>query len=790
MMFKLLLASSTLYLLSSCGGSSPNSPATNPTTPPTSPSNPIGQMPNLYNGLTSAAEITEQNIEKFSKVIFGDMLKIAENSADSSDESQVVGERLIGSCGGDAAFVSDIDPSTLLGELSLNFSDFDDCSGTKINGELVLDVLEVEISTEEITKVVFNFKDVDITGEKTDLTFAGELVLTIDFENYTELYTTELFEVNDNFLGSGYRLENYSELNYFYDSSFVNLFELSISGRLFIAEEGYVDITTQGDAVCIMRQRTDCRVDAQKFGSLKLTNTNAAQATFSFLEYRSRDYTSVLNIEIDLDGNKQVDYFKVLPLEPESEAIFAYAGPDFELIFAANSPVELNASKSINPLGRDLSFSWSAVGSKDRGTVQGCSSPHTFEGDTINLILGDTSSETLNFEVSQPGDYCFTVKIDDGMSNPSTDYVVVRFKALDLYDTTFIPLSFDDVRFDSAQTSKATDLNNDQRLDLLVRQDGVVHTYLQTEGHSFVYGSALNMQTPNLSDAWALADLNNDGKEDIVVLDTRDSFMLIYYPQNDQQSFGDAIQIGSSSVAGRIDIGDFNGDGKNDVLVNGYDAIELFLQSDTDFDNVLRYTLEDAVSEAYRSNYGESTSGDFDGDGILDIGLTTYRYYDDTETIHILRVKDNQFELIEQLRLPLADNRHFFGFTIADLDQDGDGDLLLFNFNDILLVKNTENGMQASSLEIAPAIKTGGMVEEVINLVDINKDGRLDILLSADYAYTHLYFQDSNGGFEDTILIPFISESAVFTDINADGFEDILSTTSDVISLRLGKPLN
>ncbi|WP_293762977.1 hypothetical protein [uncultured Paraglaciecola sp.] len=107
-------------------------------------------------------------------------------------------------------------------------------------------------------------------------------------------------------------------------------------------------------------------------------------------------------------------------------------------------------------------------------------------------------------------------------------------------------------------------------------------------------------------------------------------------------------------------------------MLNGHDAIELFLQSKSGFDDTIRYTIEDAVSKAYRANFGESSSGDFDGVGNLDTGVTTVRYDDDTQTVHILRVQNNQLELVEQFRFRFGNTRHFSGLTIADYEQDGD----------------------------------------------------------------------------------------------------------------------
>ncbi len=48
------------------------------------------------------------------------------------------------------------------------------------------------------------------------------------------------------------------------------------------------------------------------------------------------------------------------------------------------------------------------------------------------------------------------------------------------------------------------------------------------------------------------------------------------------------------------------------------------------------------------------------------------RYDDDTQTVHILRVQNNQLELVEQFRFRFGNTRHFSGLTIADYEQDGD----------------------------------------------------------------------------------------------------------------------
>ena len=114
---------------------------------------------------------------------------------------------------------------------------------------------------------------------------------------------------------------------------------------------------------------------------------------------------------------------------------------------------------------------------------------------------------------------------------------------------------------------------------------------------------------------------------------------------------------------------------------------------------------------------------------------------------------------------------------IADLDQDGDLDILIANEHkpNILLINNGKGKFTNESSSRIPQIDHDS---EDIGMADFDLDGDLDIVVvSEDDKTNELYLNRGDGTFEDggsRIPVTGTSNSVVVVDINNDGAPDIL----------------
>ncbi|MBO0329901.1 FG-GAP repeat domain-containing protein [[Muricauda] lutisoli] len=114
---------------------------------------------------------------------------------------------------------------------------------------------------------------------------------------------------------------------------------------------------------------------------------------------------------------------------------------------------------------------------------------------------------------------------------------------------------------------------------------------------------------------------------------------------------------------------------------------------------------------------------------------------------------------------------------IADLDQDGDMDILIANEHrpNILLINNGKGSFTNESALRIPQVDHDS---EDIGFADFDLDGDLDIIVvSEDDKTNELYLNNGDGTFSDggdRIPVTGTSNSVVVFDINSDGAPDIL----------------
>jgi hypothetical protein len=172
-----------------------------------------------------------------------------------------------------------------------------------------------------------------------------------------------------------------------------------------------------------------------------------------------------------------------------------------------------------------------------------------------------------------------------------------------------------------------------------------IYRFLST-GSSFTYDSTVvatsGYDLNNVGENIAVADVNNDGKDDIILAyQYSDGTMRLHVFLNGNSYQGSAgwYQSGAfnmANVAGRMVGGDFNGDGKGDVAMvydnGGGLNIYRFLSTGSSF---TANTTVVATSGYDLTNVGSRVcAGDVDGDGNDDL-VTAYQYSDGTFRYHV-----------------------------------------------------------------------------------------------------------------------------------------------------------
>lgn len=356
------------------------------------------------------------------------------------------------------------------------------------------------------------------------------------------------------------------------------------------------------------------------------------------------------------------------------------------------------------------------------------------------------------------------------------------------------------------------------------------------QAQTFTNSSALLPDTYNSGNCVGFTDVNNDGFDDVVVLDQSRNLVVLY--QTGTGEF-DAVDFGQVSSAGQwgMCIADYDNDGHKDVFCGGsYDGVhvlnidgpadftvvpmsndQLFMQAcnfaDINNDGQLDvfachddalsrmwrgegeslvfdaslmplddYALNEYLGNDHSGNYG-TVWCDFDNDGDLDLMIAKCRQFIgdpfDPRRINQLWVNDGTNNYTEDADARgLVLNEQSWTADFADVDNDGDFDCFITNHSTTMKLMLNDGAGYFTDVTPGSGLDVSGFVLQA-KLVDFDNDGFNDVILGGGVdGYFH-----NNGDLTFTPMDAFPANDEMHSfaigDVNRDGLLDVYASYGD-----------
>jgi len=249
-------------------------------------------------------------------------------------------------------------------------------------------------------------------------------------------------------------------------------------------------------------------------------------------------------------------------------------------------------------------------------------------------IFYQNSNHTLDPLVSTPvSSRLERVRIGDMNNDGINDIVVCTYQSiLLLYQNTagnfqqsIITKPFLFNQSVAMSIMEIGDMNNDGKNDLVLNAPAFykLYTYLNTDNG--MNNAPIVFDTGQWFDGMSIGDVNNDGKKDVVLSRGPNSTSKIRILQQviNNNLYSDNGEIQAYDLPGPIKVADLNNDGKNEIITvhRGWQNVSVYSQN-----NSGNYNSYQMFLLPYASSYNEDgvAIGDINNDGKKDIIIANY----------------------------------------------------------------------------------------------------------------------------------------------------------------------
>ncbi|HYL72709.1 MAG TPA: FG-GAP-like repeat-containing protein [Bryobacteraceae bacterium] len=245
-----------------------------------------------------------------------------------------------------------------------------------------------------------------------------------------------------------------------------------------------------------------------------------------------------------------------------------------------------------------------------------------------------------------------------------------------------------------------------------------------------------------------------------------------------QNGFQPAVNYADGTLPRVVTVGDFNGDGRADLAAPsfGTNQVSVLLGKGDG-------TFQAAVAYATDLGPAQVVTGDFNADGRLDLAVCNGASASSTVSV-LLGNGDGTFRPAVNYKAGANPNH----LATGDFNGDGVIDIVTANFSDSTVSVLLGNGDGTFRAGIISATITG---PGVVAVGDFNRDGIGDLIL-VNSASVAVMLGKGDGSFQPAVSYPAgqIPVYVALADFNGDGSTDLAvgNGGDDTVSILLGKP--
>lgn len=325
------------------------------------------------------------------------------------------------------------------------------------------------------------------------------------------------------------------------------------------------------------------------------------------------------------------------------------------------------------------------------------------------------------------------------------------------------------------------DINNDDKDDLMILEKSESkNSSIYLNNNNGNLGSSVTTVSTNktLAESATWADINNDGYLDVFIVNSAKSKSTLYLG-GANNNFTEVQNSGIDNQPQYFhgaSFADIDNDGWIDLVITNFFATR-FHQL---YKNNGNSTFSKITNTAITQESNRSTAPiwcDYNNDGFTDLFIPNG---DQQANSLFKNIGGFQFEKVKNTVLE-NDKFNSVGAAWGDYDNDGDLDLLVTNSSNQNnnLYRNDGNDVFTKIINL---VSSDGGHSHGVSWVDIDNDSDLDIYISNDKGNNFMYINQGNGNFTkkiDEFSVGHFGNSIshAWSDINNDGYLDFVVTT-------------